>query len=158
LLLLATANPMLFQGEEFSASSPFFYFADHRADLAPVVAAGRKKFLAQFPSLASPTMQARIPDPVHHETFERSKLDCSECDCDGAAVVWTRVVIRLRRDDRVLSDPATVIDGAVLGLHAFVLRFFDSRGGDDRLLLVNIGNDLPLSPVPEPLLAEPEDR
>jgi maltooligosyltrehalose trehalohydrolase len=158
LLLLATANPMLFQGEEFSASSPFFYFADHRPDLAPVVAAGRKKFLAQFPSLASPTMQARIPDPVLRETFERSKLDWSECEHNSAALAMHRDLIRLRNDDRVLANPQTTIDGAVLGQQAFVLRFFDAERRDDRLLLVNLGSDLPLSPIPEPLLAEPERR
>ena len=26
------------------------------------------------------------------------------------------------------------------------------------MLLVNLGSDLPMSPIPEPLLAEPEDR
>jgi hypothetical protein len=41
---------------------------------------------------------------------------------------------------------------AVLGDEAFVLRFF-GRDGDDRLLLVNLGRDLRLDPVPELLLA-----
>lgn len=158
LLFLGTANPMLFQGEEFSASTPFFYFADHQPDLAPIVAEGRKKFLSQFPSLASPTMQARIPDPVLRETFDRSKLDWSECERNLDALALHRDLIRLRREDAVLSDPRSVIDGAVLGSHAFVLRFFDPSGGDDRLLLVNIGSDLSMSPIPEPLLAEPENR
>ncbi len=158
LMLLATANPMLFQGQEFSATTPFFYFADHRPDLAPVVAEGRKKFLAQFPSLASPTMQARIPDPVLQETFERSKLDWSECERNVAALAMHRDLIRLRNDDRVLANSTTIIDGAVLGQQSFVLRFFDAKHRDDRLLLVNLGSDLPLSPIPEPLLAEPDQR
>jgi maltooligosyltrehalose trehalohydrolase len=68
-----------------------------------------------------------------------------------------RDLIRLRRDDPVLADPSATIDGAVIGQHAFVIRFFDPKGSDDRLLLVNIGHDLSLSPIPEPLLAEPED-
>jgi maltooligosyltrehalose trehalohydrolase len=46
------------------------------------------------------------------------------------------------------------VDGAVLGPHAFVLRFF-AGGGDDRLLVVNFGRDLHLDPAPEPLLAPP---
>ena len=37
------------------------------------------------------------------------------------------------------------------------LRFF-GEGGADRLLLVNLGRDLLLCPVPEPLLAPPEGR
>ena len=44
LLLLGPATPMLFQGQEFGASSPFFYFADHHADLAQLVAKGRGDF------------------------------------------------------------------------------------------------------------------
>jgi len=46
------------------------------------------------------------------------------------------------------------VDGAVLADHAFVLRFF-GVDGNDRLLLVNLGIDCSLSPVPEPLLASP---
>ena len=42
------------------------------------------------------------------------------------------------------------LDGAVLGLHAFVVRFF-GEGGDDRLLVVNLGHDEHFSPAPEPL-------
>ncbi len=34
LLLLAPGTPMLFQGQEFAASAPFVYFADHRPELA----------------------------------------------------------------------------------------------------------------------------
>jgi maltooligosyltrehalose trehalohydrolase len=156
VLLLASANPMLFQGQEFSASTPFFYFADHRPDLAPVVAEGRKKFLAQFPSLALPAMQSRIPDPVLRETFERSKLDWNDCAQNAPALALHRDLIRLRNEDPVLSNSTTVLDGAVLGGSAFAVRFFDPAGPHDRLLLVNLGSDLPLSPIPEPLLAEPE--
>jgi maltooligosyltrehalose trehalohydrolase len=45
----------------------------------------------------------------------------------------------------------------VLSAHAFVLRFFGT-GGDDRLLLVNLGIDHHLAPAPEPLLAPPAGR
>ena len=37
LLLLGPWTPMLFQGQEFAASSPFNYFADHNSELAPLV-------------------------------------------------------------------------------------------------------------------------
>jgi maltooligosyltrehalose trehalohydrolase len=46
------------------------------------------------------------------------------------------------------------VDGAVLADDLFVLRFF-AKDGDDRLLLVNLGVDCSLTPVPEPLLASP---
>jgi maltooligosyltrehalose trehalohydrolase len=44
----------------------------------------------------------------------------------------------------------------VLGEEAFVLRFFADDAADDRLLVVNLGRDLPLATVAEPLLAPPE--
>ena len=46
------------------------------------------------------------------------------------------------------------MDGAVLAAEAFVLRFF-GNGGEDRLLIVNLGPDLHTDPAPEPLLAPP---
>jgi maltooligosyltrehalose trehalohydrolase len=45
----------------------------------------------------------------------------------------------------------------VLGERALVLRFRadESGGTGDRMLLVNLGTDLELSPIPDPLLAPP---
>jgi hypothetical protein len=53
LLLLLPQTPMLFQGQEFSSSMPFLYFADHNPDLAKLVRSGRAQFLSQFASLSS---------------------------------------------------------------------------------------------------------
>ena len=50
-----------------------------------------------------------------------------------------------------------MIDGAVLGSEALVLRWF-GPGGDDRLLLVNLGTELRLEVAPEPLLAPPAGK
>jgi maltooligosyltrehalose trehalohydrolase len=64
----------------------------------------------------------------------------------------------MRREDPVFSSQgAHGIDGAVLGAEAFALRFFGEDGRGDRLLVVNLGGDLPLPILPEPLLAPPED-
>ena len=60
---------MLFQGQEFAASSPFVFFADHDSELASTVKEGRLEFLKQFPSLASPDMQTRLPDPTDPRNF-----------------------------------------------------------------------------------------
>jgi maltooligosyltrehalose trehalohydrolase len=61
----------------------------------------------------------------------------------------------MRRQDVVFSAPRPGgVDGAVLGLQAFVLRYFGTHG-DDRLLVVNLGPNLHLDPAPEPLLAPP---
>ncbi len=156
LLLLAPGTPMLFQGQEFSASSPFLFFADHRPDLAEMVQRGRARFLAQFPSIAEPVIQSLLAAPADPATFERSKLDQSEREHHAEAYALHRDLLKLRREDPVFrAQRQGSVDGAVLGHEAFVLRFFGD-GGDDRLLLVNLGRDLELDPAPEPLLAPPE--
>ncbi len=158
LLLLGPGTPMLFQGQEFAASSPFVYFADHKPELAEKVHAGRKQFLAQFPGLAPPEMQARIPNPTDPSTFERSKLDLLERERHAESYVLHRDLLRLRREDPVFrAQRSDRLHGAVLGSEAFILRFF-GEAGDDRLLVVNLGRGLHLDPAPEPLLAPPAER
>ncbi len=155
LLLLAPGTPMLFQGQEFSASSPFLYFADHKPELGEEIKKGRRMFLAQFPSLASPDMQERFDDPTDIRTFLRSKLDFSERERHGADLALHCDLMRLRREDPVFrTQGERGVDGAVLGADSFVLRYFGERG-DDRLVIVNFGRDSRLSPAPEPLLAPP---
>jgi maltooligosyltrehalose trehalohydrolase len=154
LTLLLPGTPMLFQGQELCATSPFLYFADHGDDLGAAVRRGREEFLAQFPSIALPEMASGIPDPTDPATFERCKLDFGERDRHATCYALHRDLLRLRREDPVLRGQGR-LDGAVLEEKAFVLRFF-GEDGDDRLLVVNLGVQLDLTPAPEPLLAPPE--
>jgi maltooligosyltrehalose trehalohydrolase len=155
LLLLGPATPMLFQGQEFAASSPFLFFADLSPELAKLVRAGRAEFLAQFPSLAGPEAQAAVPDPADRLTFERSRLDLGERERHAAAYALHIDLLRLRREDPVFrTQGAGGVDGAVIGPEAFVLRFFGvGVEPDDRLLCVNLGRDLHLPTIAEPLVA-----
>ena len=158
LLLLSPGTPMLFQGQEFAASSPFLFFADHGRDLADAVKRGRAQFLAQFPGLGTEEMQACLRDPADPATFSRCKLDLSERARHAQAYDLVKDLLTLRREDGVFGTKTPrSVDGAVLGPEAFVLRFF-GKDGDDRLLLVNLGRDLLLTEAPEPLLAPPEGR
>jgi maltooligosyltrehalose trehalohydrolase len=157
MMLLGPGTPMLFQGQEFGASSPFYFFADHHQELASQVRRGRVEFLRQFPSIARPEVQSRLPDPGDPRTFERSKLDLSERQRHTATYALHKDLLKLRRQDAVLrAQRPGGVDGAVLGAQAFVLRFF-AEDGHDRLLLVNLGRDLHFDPAPEPLLAPPEN-
>jgi maltooligosyltrehalose trehalohydrolase len=154
--LLAPAIPLLFQGQEFAASSPFLFFADHERELDALVAKGRCAFLAQFPSLLGPEAQAALADPGDPATFRRCVLDHGERERHRPAVALHRDLLALRRGDAVFGDRYR-IDGATLGDDAFALRYFgDERG--DRLLIVNIGRDLVFETLAEPLLAAVEDR
>lgn len=156
LTLLGPATPMLFMGQEFAASAPFLYFADHEPDLNEKIFAGRREFLGQFPSITSPEVSATLADPASIETFLRSKLNLEERKSHAEVYALHRDLIRLRQTDIAWDSGRRVaLDGAVLGDQAFLLRFFD-REEEDRLLLINLGMDLELSPAPEPLLAPPE--
>ena len=156
LMLLAPGTPMLFQGQEFASSSPFYYFADHKPDLAKRVGEGRAKFLAQFRSLATTEMLPCLADPASPSTFERCKLDFNERERNRRSYDLHRDLLRLRREDPVFSAQTPGgVDGAVLAEECLMLRFF-GEVGDDRLLLVNFGRDLHLDPAPEPLLAPPD--
>jgi maltooligosyltrehalose trehalohydrolase len=153
--LLMPGIPMLFQGQEFGASTPFFYFADHETKLARAIRDGRGTFLAQFPSLAGGEMQARLTDPGNIDTFRQSVLDHGERQRNTAIYALHRDLLALRREDPVLARRPGRIDGAVLADEAWMLRFFDQDGAD-RLLIVNLGGDFVLDPAPEPLLAPVE--
>jgi maltooligosyltrehalose trehalohydrolase len=155
MTLLAPQTPMLFMGQEFGASTPFTFFADHTEKLSQLVHAGRREFISQFRAYAETTLQALIPDPHAERTFLDSKLDWSECDRNGAVLGLHRDLLRLRATDPVISrQDVDAIDGATLSEHCFVLRWFDADNGD-RLLIVNLGGDSGSGSIAEPLLAPP---
>ena len=155
LTLLGPATPMLFQGQEFAALSPFLYFADHAPELNESIRQGRREFLSQFPSINDPDVIASLPSPVDATTFERSKLDLDERFRNTCAVALHRDLLHLRRMDPVIREAGRQRpDGAVLAAEAFLLRYSGGRNGD-RLLIVHMGCDLDLRPASEPLLAPP---
>jgi maltooligosyltrehalose trehalohydrolase len=156
LLLLGPWTPLLFQGEEFGASTPFLYFSEVGDEkLREAVKKGRFEFLAQFPSATSGDVTLAVPYEI--ETFRRCKLDWSEREKNDAFSNLYRDLIKLRHEDsRLCQQGKGGIDGAVLRSESFVLRYFDEVI-DDRLLIVNLGGREELTPVPEPLLAPPAD-
>jgi maltooligosyltrehalose trehalohydrolase len=158
LLLLSPQTPMLFQGEEYNASSPFPFFAAHDGDLARMVSEGRATFLTQFPSVAAVGAVNVMPDPASPDTFASAKLDWDERERHREALALHRDLIALRKSDPVISAQRGVaehgIDGAVIDTGAFVLRYF-AVDGDDRLLVVNLNARFHADPIAEPLLAPP---
>jgi maltooligosyltrehalose trehalohydrolase len=158
-LLLMPSTPVLFQGQEFSASAPFLYFADFDAELAEAVRVGRAEFLAQFPSTGDYHAKGLLEDPSHPQTFERCKLDARERTAHTAAYALHRDLLHLRREDSAFrAQRAGGVDGSVLSTTAFALRFFADDHADDRLVIVNLGADLRRESIAEPLLAPPEAR
>jgi maltooligosyltrehalose trehalohydrolase len=94
--------PMIFQGEEWGASTPFQYFTDHQdPNLAQAVREGRQREFAAFG-----WKPEDIPNPQARETFEQSKLDWEERSREPhrSLLEWHRDLIKLRRCVPALAD------------------------------------------------------
>jgi maltooligosyltrehalose trehalohydrolase len=102
LVLGAPFVPMLFQGEEWAASTPFLYFTDHKDPvLGAAVRKGRRGEFAAFG-----WRPEEIPDPQDPATFERSKLQWSEIPQapHSEILAWHRDLLALRRRLPDLTD------------------------------------------------------
>jgi maltooligosyltrehalose trehalohydrolase len=102
LLLTAPFVPLLFQGEEWGASTPFQYFTDHAdPELGRAVSEGRRSEFAAFGWSVE-----EVPDPQDPATYLRSRLNWRELAGEPHASIldWHRRVIRLRRQLPALAD------------------------------------------------------
>ena len=115
LLLTSPFTPLIFQGEEWGASTPFLYFTDH-ADPAvgEAVSRGRRGEFRAFG-----WKPEDVPDPQDAATFERSKLRWEEIAHSPHREMrdWYRKLIALRR---------RLAPGAVDAVHATA----DATSGD----------------------------
>jgi maltooligosyltrehalose trehalohydrolase len=101
MVLTSPFVPMLFQGEEFAAATPFLYFAQHDdQDIARSVSEGRRQEHAHEGDIAS------IPDPVVESTFLQSKLHWQQREQGHHAEMldWYRSLIHLRQTTPGLRD------------------------------------------------------
>jgi len=125
LTVLSPFVPLLFQGEEWGAQTPFLYFTDHEnAELGRLVAEGRSKEFSSF------RWQGAVPNPQELETFARSKLNWPELSEPPHAEIyeWYRQLIRLRHDRRGRTKAAVSVDakaGWLRFVHGDVLCVFN---------------------------------
>ena len=95
LVLCSPFVPMLFQGEEWGASTPFQYFTDHEdPELGKAVSEGRRREFAAFG-----WEPEDVPDPQDAATFERSKLRWAEVaePAHAGLLDWHRRLLALRK-------------------------------------------------------------
>ncbi|HEY4912925.1 MAG TPA: malto-oligosyltrehalose trehalohydrolase, partial [Candidatus Dormibacteraeota bacterium] len=141
LLLTAPFTALLFQGEEWAASSPFQYFTDHAdPELGNAVREGRRREFAAFgwaPDL--------VPDPQNPMTFNRSKLLWHELDepFHSRMLDWYRALIRLRRHMAVPKNDSG--QEPTVELDAEARRIVYERGGI--VVRVNLGDTDWVSPI-----------
>ncbi|MDB4981978.1 MAG: maltooligosyl trehalose hydrolase, partial [Myxococcales bacterium] len=160
LLLLAPSTPLLFQGQEWNASTRFTFFADLGRSLEASVKDGRATFLQQFPRYASPEARDRFPDPASAEVFRSCRLDWRERDepAHARALALHRDLLELRREDPTLrreGEDGVDVDGAALADDLLVLRYSSDDAATERLLVVNLGADHEPASISEPLIAPP---
>jgi maltooligosyltrehalose trehalohydrolase len=145
LTLAGPFTPMLFQGEEWAASTPFQFFTSHpEPELGEATAAGRIK---EFEAMGwDPDV---VPDPQEPETFERSKLDWSERESGAHARVLAAYqrLVELRRSVPSLTDPSF---GVISCTADEETRIFTMRRGEV-LLAVNFGGEPVELPVDDGL-------
>jgi maltooligosyltrehalose trehalohydrolase len=103
LLLTSPFVPLLFQGEEWGASTPFQYFTSHAdPELGREVSEGRRGEFTAFG-----WDREDVPDPQDPATFDRSRLDWAEIGHERHAslLAWYTELIALRRRLPALTDP-----------------------------------------------------
>jgi maltooligosyltrehalose trehalohydrolase len=151
LLLIGPWTPLLFQGQEWGSRRPFRYFADHAPELQSAVVTGRREFVSQFPRTASLPLDRLSID---RGAFNESGLDHPDVE---TSLEWRlyRDLLTLRRDDPSLGQHARRLEGAALRDQTLILRFFGEDPTTDRLAAINLGPDVNLATVGEPLVAAP---
>lgn len=134
LLLLAPETPLLFQGQEWGASTPFLYFTDHEPGLGRLITEGRRREFGRFSAFSDPGVRELIPDPQAEATFAASRLRWEERDREPHAAMLRlhRALLVLRRE-RILPRRSSLVvsasaDDAVI-LHAGDLTVVVWLGG-----------------------------
>jgi len=143
--LLAPQIPMLFQGEEWAAASPFPFFSDLAPPFATAVRDGRIATFAVDPD--------DLFDPFDHATFAAARLDWNEHRQSRHARMldWYRAILRVRRRDvaplcaGIRKSGDWRVDDGVIGI---------TWAGDTKDLMLTLN----LAPRPAPLPAPPKGR
>jgi maltooligosyltrehalose trehalohydrolase len=110
VVLLGPGTPLLFQGEEWAATSRFPFFCDTAdADLAEAIRSGRHAELEPLGWSADD-----IEDPLAASVFDAARLDWTELEREPHRSVldWYRALIHLRRAEPEIrgAEVAAVAD------------------------------------------------
>jgi maltooligosyltrehalose trehalohydrolase len=155
LICLTPYTPMLFMGQEWSASSPFLYFTDHPGELGRNMARYRRQEFEKVGINRNTEMLARMPDPQEKTTFASSALRWDERDRPphASCLALYRECLNLRarvptfqnprretwRVEKVPANRYVLRDGLIRALPAqpiLAIRWSENSG--DWLFLLNL--------------------
>lgn len=144
LMLCSPFTPMLFMGEEWSASTPWQFFTDHsEKELARAIREGRRREFAAFGWEADD-----IPDPQDHATRERSVLEWDERRMGDHArlLAWYTDLVAMRRaTPELLEDNLAAVectfaqDGSWFVLHRGSVKVAANLAEDETLVPIEGG-------------------
>jgi maltooligosyltrehalose trehalohydrolase len=99
-LLLSPYIPLLFMGEEYGETTPFYFFSDYGD---PEIISGLESRKEQF---AAFNWEGEPRDPQDEATFARSKLNwhTRQEGAHGVLLDWHKTLIGLRRSHPLLGD------------------------------------------------------
>ena len=139
LLCVGPGTPLLFMGQEWGASTPFYFFSDHPGEIGSKMAQGRINELSSYGINLDEETKAAMPDPQNPETFHASKLVWNERDalaCEALLALY-RDALGLRAHNIIFqSPPRTQWKAWPASDTVVALRWFDPAG--DWLLLVSL--------------------
>jgi maltooligosyltrehalose trehalohydrolase len=153
LILTSPFTPMIFMGEEWAASTPWQYFADHsEPELAEAIREGRVREFTGHGWVELYGRPVEVPDPQALSTVAASRLDWSEPSTGDhrRMVAWYRTLIALRRTqpdlasgDRSATSVAAAHDGAWITVSRGALRVAVNRSATALTQDVGAGGDSP---------------
>lgn len=131
-VLLSPFTPMIFMGEEYGETHPWWYFVDHQdVSLRDAVREGRRREFAGF------NWDGEMVDPDSPDAFHGSKLQHGLKDTAEHAVLyaWYRELLRLRREVPALG-PGSFEEQSVYTLVPENLLFVHRWRGEDQVCFV----------------------
>ncbi len=136
LLLTLPMTPLLFQGQEWAASTPFPFFSNHHGELGEQVSEGRKKEFGDFEGFLD-----EVLDPQDRATFEAAKLKWEEKHVGEHAKTFKlyQEALALRKTDPVLRQRSRRPLSAGHQDEVLWVRWQVPEG--ERVLLLNTGGD-----------------
>lgn len=151
LLCLVPETPMLFMGQEWSASTPFQFFTDHNRELGKLVTDGRRKEFGHFKAFNDPAVRATIPDPQADSTFFNSKLQWEELHAPQHAqmLLLYRSLLQLRRTRSEFQNRSRAHWTAVELEHGIVAIVYGAPERYDLAVLADLSGGHPMPQLSE---------